>query len=120
MKAGMLTLSSGLLVVRDEDVRSVAAAAQKEALSFLLAGGHLSLAEWAALDVVEKRAMVAAGRQFEDMKAQAVGQHAAAALRGPQEPPAEQPAAPPAPEPAPTRPHVVRDAPVAPEPAEAP
>lgn len=119
MKAGMLTLSSGLLVVRDEDVGSVAAAAQKEALSFLLAGGHLSLAEWAALDVVEKRAMVAAGRQFEDMKAQAVGQHAAAALRGPQEPPAE-PAAPPAPEPAPTRPHVVRDAPVATEPAEAP
>ena len=43
MKAGMLTLSSGLLVVRDEDVGSVAAAAQKEALSFLLAGGHLSL-----------------------------------------------------------------------------
>ena len=95
MNVDRLILATGAVTVPDAAAVDIARASRAEAENFLCAGGHLSLAEWAALNEESKKAFVEAGVAYENDRARV---YAREMLRAQMNPGSVFPSAPPAPE----------------------
>jgi len=68
-RTGLLSLASGSIDVPDESTSALLAANLAAARRFLIAGGTVTLTEWAALPDAERGALSQAGEELADYNA---------------------------------------------------